>query len=180
MVHGVEWKFPFILYSYTLTASLRNEMVPARYSKVTKAGWPGRQEGENKGMYTTGWCQPVVWLSLSCYLCMMIWVVYWVYYRGNNQNSPRVWGPNVIHWGLTLYYKTLSGYLCLKKNNMTSMFFLIKCPTISFQHIYWKHGELTSFPVQSNVFLWILFTSTYSFARFDFHLLTLFWRASRY
>ena len=40
--------------------SLLEEMVPARYSRGVRAGWPGRQEGENKGSYTTGWCDPVI------------------------------------------------------------------------------------------------------------------------
>ena len=40
--------------------SLLGEMVPARYSRELKEGWPGNFVGESKGMFSTGWCNATV------------------------------------------------------------------------------------------------------------------------
>ena len=40
--------------------TLLPEMAATQRMRETKAGWPGRQEGGNKGYFSTGWCQPVV------------------------------------------------------------------------------------------------------------------------
>ena len=46
-----------------LKRRLRSElssMVAARYSRATRGGWPGRQTGDQRGNYVTGWCDAVV------------------------------------------------------------------------------------------------------------------------
>ena len=42
-----------------LRSELRS-MVAARYSRATREGWPGRQTGDQRGNYVTGWCSPVI------------------------------------------------------------------------------------------------------------------------
>ena len=39
---------------------LLDEMSPARYSHGIRKGWPGLGKGDEKGVFRTNWCKPIV------------------------------------------------------------------------------------------------------------------------